>query len=105
MVGTRGALTTLDTSDFEVSDIIDSYLTDPKTRPIYNTVSTSNSATKVVILNGEPQTYQLELPFVRTFLYTADTLQCDDNSATLEVRDHDGNLVDEETSPWTYDGD
>lgn len=98
-------MVTLDTDDFEVSDIIYRFLRDPKTRPIYNTISTANSVTKVVRLNGYTQTYELEVPFVRTFTDTADTLQCDDDSATLEVRDHNGDLVTDNSFPWTYDGD
>jgi len=41
MSGTRGALIDLDVDDFEVSDILEAYLTDPKTRPIYNDISTA----------------------------------------------------------------
>ena len=57
MSGTRGALVDLDVDDFEVSDILEAYLTDTKTRPIYSDISTARSSTKVVRLNGEPQTY------------------------------------------------
>ena len=57
MAGTRGSLLDLDVGDFEVSDILEAYLTDPKTRPIYNDISTARTSTKVVRLNGEPYTY------------------------------------------------
>lgn len=84
--GIRGPTVTLDAADFEVSDILTEFLTDQKTRPLRNEISTAFTVSKVLRLNGQTQTYQLQTPFLRTFQDTALNLWClEPDSAGLVV--------------------
>jgi len=95
-------LVVLDEDDFEISDILTEYLEDSLTRPVFT--ESSISASKVAILDGEPYSLTISLPFTKTFTNTIGPMTCDETSLTLEVLDHDGVEVDSLSDPWSYDG-
>lgn len=101
---TRGTLVSLPPNDFEISDIKTKYLQDPKTRPKYNSVSTAESSSKIVKLDGTDYTLSIQLPFVRTFLDTQQNLQCSETTATFQLFDHLGEFIDANSSPWSFNG-
>lgn len=95
--------TDIDVTSFEIYNVKQKYLEYGTSNSFISTVDLGIEANQFFYTNNEIS--KIELPSTLTRTFEIDGSTCDFTRAQLDLYDRDGNILDENSSPFWFDGE